>query len=140
MRCESAFQVTPAQAYAEASQATHHLTGLLQGYLAHKNPPHTLGRYCRPVPGALGGSWGGGLFFISEVPLYLSWPRETKETLTRLTIVAINFGIARFGPMVVFVKVRSATFRQLLKINFREFPTKLSTLLGFRTKMLSHWG
>ena len=41
----------------------------LQGYLAHKNPP-LLGPFSRPIPRALWWSKGGGLFLMSEVPLY----------------------------------------------------------------------
>ena len=32
----------------------------------------TLGPYCRPMPRVLGGSYGGGRFFMGEVPLYRS--------------------------------------------------------------------
>jgi hypothetical protein len=36
--------------------------------LSRVKPP--LGPYCRPVPRVLGGSYGGGRFNMSEVPLY----------------------------------------------------------------------
>ena len=42
----------------------------VQGYLAHKktHSPKTL-PYCRPMSRVLGGSRGGGRFFMGEVPL-----------------------------------------------------------------------
>jgi len=38
----------------------------VQGYLSYKKPPPNR----RPMPRVLGGSWGGGRFLMSEVPLY----------------------------------------------------------------------
>ena len=34
-----------------------------------------LGTYSRTMPRVLGGSWGGGLFLMGEVPLYLDVQR-----------------------------------------------------------------
>ena len=43
---------------------------LLQGYLPYTPPPPPLGTYRRPTPSVLGGSKGGGWFFMDEVPLH----------------------------------------------------------------------
>ena len=40
-----------------------------------------LGPYSRTMPRALWQSWGGGQFFMSEVPLYLPGEEETKVNI-----------------------------------------------------------
>ena len=52
--------------YTPADQHSYRGTSLI------KNHP-LLGPYSRPMPRTLRWSYGGGLFFMSEVPLYARW-------------------------------------------------------------------
>ena len=61
------------QKYTALSLSTSHAriitgTDAYRGTSPIKNAP-PLGPYSRPIPRVLGGSWGGGRFLMSEVPL-----------------------------------------------------------------------
>jgi len=54
-------------------------------HIRRKNSP---GPYGRTMPRALWQSWGGGLFLMSEVTLYITWP-DRRPGRTRCVVSAM---------------------------------------------------